>query len=175
MILIDRAGPAEGTSYGNGGVLASCSVVPVTVPGLLAKAPRMLLDPTGPLFLKWAHLPRLAPWLYRYLRNGNAEAVRRRAAALAPIIGDSLADHLDLSDGTPAARYVVPSDYLFLYRDRAHYQGDAFAWEIRRALGFDWDVLEGPALRDYDPAWSPAFGCAARFGGHAKHGTTVYR
>ncbi|MCP5101671.1 MAG: FAD-dependent oxidoreductase, partial [Chloroflexi bacterium] len=31
--LIDREGPAAGTSYGNGGVLASCAVVPVNAPG----------------------------------------------------------------------------------------------------------------------------------------------
>ena len=31
VILIDRKGPGEGTSHGNGGVLASCAVVPVTV------------------------------------------------------------------------------------------------------------------------------------------------
>ena len=35
VVLIDKAGPAEGTSFGNGGVLASCSVIPVTVPGLI--------------------------------------------------------------------------------------------------------------------------------------------
>ena len=33
VILIDRKGPGEGTSHGNGGVLASSSIVPVTVPG----------------------------------------------------------------------------------------------------------------------------------------------
>ena len=33
VTLIDKAGPGEGTSHGNGGVLASCSVIPVTVPG----------------------------------------------------------------------------------------------------------------------------------------------
>ncbi|RZW06054.1 MAG: FAD-dependent oxidoreductase, partial [Rhodobacteraceae bacterium] len=33
VTLIDRKGPAEGTSHGNGGVLASSSVIPVTVPG----------------------------------------------------------------------------------------------------------------------------------------------
>ena len=32
VTLIDKSGPAEGASYGNGGVLASCSVVPVTTP-----------------------------------------------------------------------------------------------------------------------------------------------
>src|SRR5690606_5733571 len=62
-ILIDRGEPGSGASFGNGGVLACCSIVPVNVPGLLGKAPRMLLDPDQPLFLKWGYLPRLAPWL----------------------------------------------------------------------------------------------------------------
>ena len=67
VVLIDKAGPAEGTSYGNAGVLASCSIVPVTVPGLMMKAPGMVLDPMSPLFLKWGYVPRLMPWLMRYI------------------------------------------------------------------------------------------------------------
>ena len=90
VTLIDRAGPAEGTSFGNGGVLASCSMVPVTVPGLLTKAPRMLFDPNQPLFLRWGYLPRLLPWLVRYLRNANAADTKRIAGAVAPIVADSL-------------------------------------------------------------------------------------
>ena len=168
VILIDRKGPGEGTSHGNGGVLASCSIVPVTVPGLLRKAPRMLFDPNQPLFLKWRYLPKLAPWLIRYLGHANADAVRRRAAALAPIIGDSLAEHQALAAGTGAEKWLHPADYLFLYNDRRHYEGDAFGWSVRAENGFEWDLLEGAAFRAYDPAFSPAFGCAARLKDHGR-------
>ena len=51
VTLVDRGGPASGTSYGNAGVLAAAAVVPVTVPGLIGKAPGMLLDKNQPLFL----------------------------------------------------------------------------------------------------------------------------
>ena len=168
VTLIDRLGPGEGTSHGNGGVLASCSIVPVTVPGLLRKAPKMLFSPDQPLFLKWSYLPKLAPWLIRYLRHANADAVRHRAAALMPIIGDSLADHQALAAGTRAERWLVPSDYLFVYNDRAHYEGDAFGWQVRRENGFDWDVLEGAAFKDYDPAFGPSLQCAARLSDHGR-------
>lgn len=168
VILIDRKGPGEGTSHGNGGVLASCSIVPVTVPGLLRKAPRMLFDPNQPLFLKWGYLPKLAPWLLRYLGHANAGAVRRRAAALAPIIGDSLAEHQALAAGTGAERWLHPADYLFLYNDRRHYDGDAFGWSVRAEHGFDWDILEGAEFRAYDPAFSPGLSCAARFRDHGR-------
>ena len=40
VTLIDKGEPGMGTSFGNGAILASCSVVPVTVPGLAMKGPK---------------------------------------------------------------------------------------------------------------------------------------
>lgn len=168
VILIDREGPAAGTSHGNGGILASCSVVPVTVPGLVWKAPYMLFSPNQPLFLKWGYVPRLLPWLVNYLGHAKADAVRHRAAAMSKIVGDSLADHQALAAGTGAEKWIVPSDYLFLYRDRKHYGTDAFGWSVRKDHGIQWDILEGQALRDYDPAFGPDIGLAARCPGHGR-------
>jgi D-amino-acid dehydrogenase len=169
VILIDRADPGEGASWGNGGVLASCSIVPVPVPGLLRKAQGMLLDRDAPLFLRWSHLPRAAPWLRRHLGHATADQAERTARALLPIIGDSLADHQALASGTPAERWIRPCDYTFVYPDRAAFQDDAFAWNIRRDNGFAWDEIEGPALRAYAPALSEtAAGFAARLEGHGR-------
>ncbi len=168
VLLIDRAGIGEGASYGNGGVLASCSIVPVTVPGLLAKAPRMLLDPHQPLFLKWSYLPRLLPWLRAYLRHANRADVERIAAALHPIVGDSLNDHQALAGGTGAEKWIIPCDYLYLYRDRAQFAGDAFGWSIRAAHGFRWDELAGEALARYDPAIGSDQTFAAKLPDHGR-------
>ena len=55
---------------------------------------------------------------------------------------------------------------MFLYRDRAHFEGDAFGWEIRRKHGYVWEELEGEALRAVDPAFSPSIGFAAACGDH---------
>lgn len=166
VILIDKAGPGEGASHGNGGVLASCSIVPVTVPGLLGKAPKMLLSPSQPLFLKWGYLPRLLPWLRQYLSHANVADVERIAAALTAIVGDSFNDHKALAAGTGADKWLVSSDYLFLYENRAHFEGDAFGWNIRRTHGFQWDELEGQAFHEYDPVFSKEIGFAARLADH---------
>ena len=71
VTLIDRGAPGMGTSYGNAGLLAACAMVPVTTPGLLPKAPHYLLSRNEPLFLRWSYLPRLAPWLVKYLAHAN--------------------------------------------------------------------------------------------------------
>lgn len=166
VVLVDRREPGEGASFGNAGVLASCSVVPVTVPGVAKKAPGMLFGRNGPLFLKWRYLPRLAPWLRRYLAHATADEARRIADALAPLLADSPAEHEALARGTPAERYVVRSDYRFAYPGRADYEADAFAWEIRRAHGFDWQTLEGEAARAAEPLLGPDANCLVRVPGH---------
>ncbi len=170
VILIDRKGPGEGTSYGNGGVLASCSVVPVTVPGLARKAPAMLLDPNQPLFLKWSYLPRLAPWLIRYLSHANESDVSRISDALAGIVGDSLREHQALASGTKAEKWITPCDYLYVYRDRRHFEGDRFAWNLRAAHGIRWNELEGETFRRYDPVFSDEFSFAACLEDHGRIG-----
>ena len=168
VILLDGKGIGEGASFGNGGVLASCSIVPVAAPGLLRKAPGMLLDPGQPLFLKWSYLPKLVPWLFKYLGHANAADTKRIAAAMAPLVGDSLGEHQALAAGTGAERWVIPDDYLFIYRDRAHFESDSFGWSIRKAHGFTWEELEGQAFKAYDPAFGPEQGFAARLGDHGR-------
>ena len=162
VILIDRKGPAEGASHGNGGVLASNGIVPISVPGLLRNVPGLLFGRDQPLFLKWQYLPRLVPWLTRFLGHANASDVRKRASAMTRLVGDSLAEHQDLARGTGAEKWICPADYVFLYRDRAHFEGDSFGWQIRADHGYTWQELEGTALRDYDPAFGPSIGFGAR-------------
>jgi D-amino-acid dehydrogenase len=168
VILVDRAGPAEGASFGNGGILASCSCVPVTGPGLIAKAPRMLLDPTQPLFLRWGYLPKLAPWLLKYLSHANAADTTRIAKAIAGVTADSLNDHLALAAGTGAEKWIVPSEYAYIYRDRAHFQEDAFGWNLRSENGFTWEEIEGQAFRDWDGIFASDLGFAAKFDDHGR-------
>ncbi|MCP5156426.1 MAG: FAD-binding oxidoreductase [Ectothiorhodospiraceae bacterium] len=168
VTLVDRLEPGEGTSYGNAGVLASASIVPVTVPGLWKKAPGMLLDPMAPLFLRWSYLPRLLPWLARYMRHCKPAEVERIAAAQMPLVGDSLEQHQALSRGTPAERWIVPCDYFFVFADRAVYAGEPFGWGIRRRHGFELVELEGAALAEYEPELGPANRFGVRIPGHGR-------
>ena len=152
VTLIDRSEPGQGTSYGNAGVLAACSVVPVTTPGLIAKAPKLLLDPKFPLFMRWSYLPKLAPWLIRYLGHANDQDTRRIATGLTGITGDSVEQHQSLCDGGSATKYLEMSDYSFAYTDRNAFDADAYVWELRKEAGFEPMLLEGEEVREYEPA-----------------------
>lgn len=168
VTLIDKALPEDRASFGNAGVLASASVLPVTMPGLLTKLPKMVLSRTEPIFLRWLYLPRMALWAMRYLSHATASEVRRISAALYPIIGNSLEDHLALSQGTSAANFIKPSEFGVLYKNRATFEKDSFGWGIRSKLGFTWSEHEGPARDTYDPIFDKGLGFLATLKGHGQ-------
>ncbi len=151
VTLVDRQQPGEGTSYGNGGILAACAVVPVPAPGMMPKAVSMLLRPDGPLFLRWSYLPRLLPWLIPYLRTGTSETLGKIAAALGHLLTDTVEQHRALADGTPAQRWISTGDYLYLYRRRANFDGDSLGWRLRREQGITGEAVDRAGLVALDP------------------------
>jgi len=168
VTLIDRQITKQAASYGNAGVLAASGVIPITVPGLVGKAPKMLFNPLQPLFVRWPYMVRMLPWLKKYLSHCNLGHVNQVALALQPLVKDSLKFHQQLSDGTPAAQFVNPDDYNFLYESMDAYQSDAMAWGLRRELGYEWDILQGPAVAEYDPAMANTKGVLVRLGKHGR-------
>ena len=71
VTIVDRLPPGEACSYGNAGVLAAWACVPHALPGVLRKAPSWLLDPLGPLVVRWRSLPRLLPWLRDFVASAH--------------------------------------------------------------------------------------------------------
>ncbi len=168
VTLIDRVPPGDTrqASYGNGGIIARCAVVPVSVPGLAWKAPRMLLDRDSPLYLRWSYLPRLIPWLVPFVLNGRRAKVETVARALDALLHDSVDQHSALAHGTPAERWLATGEYSYLYRDRAAFAQDAFGFGLRRAYGFEWEERDRATLAELDPRIGPDYGFAAVFREH---------
>ena len=156
VTLVDRQGPGEGTSHGNAGILASAAMVPVTTPGLVRKAPGYLLDPDFPLYMRWLYLPKIAPWLLRFLKNANDADTRRIARALTPLIGDSVIQHKSLVSDIGLGHWVTESDYCFAYETRAGFEAESYTWALRRDAGFEPQLIEGADVHDYEPNISPS-------------------
>ena len=166
VVLIDREGPAAGTSYGNGGVLASCGIAPVNSPGLMKTAPAMLFQADSPLFLRWSYLPKMLPWLIKYMLRANHKDARYVASALTQILHDSLEQHQALAKGTGAEKWLKPSDYVFVYDDRAAFKKESFAWSVRREMGFKWDEMNAESFNNYDPIFQGTRNFAIRMKNH---------
>lgn len=165
VTLIDRIEPGNEnqTSFGNAGILAAGSVIPVSVPGLMSKVPQMWLDKDGPLFFNPLHLPKFLPWLVPFLRNATPEGVRRIAAGLAPLVGDAVEEHEALAKGTSAAAFIRRGPYVHLYPSREAFDADKFSRDVRTELGFTFDEYDRAALIERDPHLGPAHQYAAAY------------
>jgi D-amino-acid dehydrogenase len=168
VTIVDRAGPASGTSHGNAGVLAAGAIIPVTVPGLLRRAPAMLLNRDAPLFLKWSYLPKLVPFLARYLRHATDDHVNVYGAAMSALMHDTLEQHQQLAANTPAAKYIHDDDYCFGYATRASFDADAYGWEKRRAAGYKFEIINGAEHATFDPVYGNAFDTVVRCKNHGR-------
>lgn len=168
VTLIDREGVASATSHGNAGILAAAAVVPVTEPGLLKKAPRMLFSPNEPLFLRWPYLPRLLPFLTSFLANANLKDMERISRGLADMMHDTVDQHIALASGTPAERYLKPGDYLFVYDNEKQFHKDALAWNVRKNVGLEFEELDASGVAAHQPDIAGKFGYGVRLPNHGR-------
>jgi len=168
VTLMDREGPAAGASYGNAGVIASGSLIPITAPGLLRKAPGMLFSPNQPLFLRWRYLPKLLPFLRHYLKHANVRSVERISDGLSDLLHDATDQHLALATGTSALNYLDNMDYLFGYSDKAAFDADKFSWDVRKRRNVDFEPMNAQTLADYDPALKGRFNYGVKCKNHGR-------
>ena len=168
VTLVDREGPASGTSHGNAGVLAAGAVIPVTTPSLFKAAPGMLLRRNSPLFLRWSYLPKLLPFLGKYMRHANDAHVDHYGAAMSSLLHDTYDQHLALSRGTPAARFLSDEDYCFGYKTHADFLADSYSWRKRDAAGVTYEVVTGQEYAVDDPIFGSAFETVVRCKNHGR-------
>lgn len=165
VTLVDRLDPGDPgqTSFGNAGLLARGSVVPVQEPGLIWRAPGMLLDRDAPLFLRMGYLPKLLPWLVPFLRSGSVARLDRIVPAIWALTRDTVEAHRALAAGTEAAGLIETGSYAYLFADRAAFAHDAAAYRRKAAQGLVWEERDAAGL---DPHLGPDYRFATVFPEH---------
>ena len=154
-----EAGGEQAASYGNGCWLSTMSVIPPAGPGTWRKVPGYLRDPLGPLSIRWRYLPRVAPWLVRYLAAGWTEArVLAAARALQPLLADAPRLHRRLADEAGVGTLIEQTGLMYVYPDRAAFLAEAMAFRVRAAVGVRWLELEAHEMRQREPALDRRYG-----------------
>ncbi|WP_321337283.1 FAD-binding oxidoreductase [Breoghania sp.] len=160
--LIDPVEPGspDQTSYGNAGMLARASFMPVASASLVRKAPAMILDPGSPLYMRWSYLPRLLPWLIPFFRNLARDRWVPITEGLAQVTYDCNDQHMALARGTGAERHIQRGECVTLYRREQEYLSDRLSIETRRKFGIEPRSIDRNELRERDPNLGPAYSFA---------------
>ena len=159
VTLIDPGEPGgiQAASYGNAGWLSSHSVIPPAEPGAWKKVPKYLMDPLGPLAIRWPYLPKVLPWLIRYLWSGWTEAkVEETARALRPLLKDAPSLHRKLAEEAGVSDLIERNGVMHIFPSRTPFDAD-LGWRVRKRVGIGWIELSADEMRQREPDLDPRY------------------
>ncbi len=165
VTVIDRVGPGEGCSFGNAGGVAFGEIMPTVHPRIFRKLPGWLMDPLGPLNIRWRYLPKALPWFLAAARNATPgrveEIVQARAALGLRVVGD-----FETVLGDAGRKdLLVYRETLRLYDEESQFSAEAAERETKARLGFPCEIYSGDEAREMEPAIGKQVIRAATHGG----------
>jgi D-amino-acid dehydrogenase len=152
VTIVERGEPAAGASGHNGGIFAVDECVPTGTPEVIRSVPRMLRDPTSPLSIQWRYLPRLVPWLGRFVLASRSSRVEEIAVALQNLTARGIEAYQPLVEGSDAAALVHQGGMVFAYESADGFAASAPIRELRARHGVTFEVLDAAGLAAFDPA-----------------------
>lgn len=155
--LIDRRAPGQETSYGNAGVIARSSLMPMNNPGLWANLPKLLTNRTATLRYSIPFLMRNAGWAVGFLARARKSVFEETAAALDSLIRLSTDAHMELIKAAGAQDRLNDKGWIFLYRSNAGFKGAEFARKAFDQFDVDTETLDRFELQDLEPGLKPIF------------------
>ncbi|HTC08480.1 MAG TPA: FAD-binding oxidoreductase [Acetobacteraceae bacterium] len=163
VTLIDKDAPGHAASFGNSASIGLASVPPLGMPGMLRDLPRMLLDPMHPLVIRWRHLPQTLPWLLRFRRTLAPDRVEAIAGARAALLSQASTAYDGLLSELGRPDLIRHTGLIFAYESRDAFVASRGGIALRRRYGIEARELDGPALREMEPALSERVVCGVHY------------
>lgn len=157
VTVFERDPDARPASTGNAGLIALAEVSPLARPGIITKAPRWLLDPLGPLAVRFRDLPALTPWLMRFVASARPDRVAAAAAALSWLMSSALGDHQELARRGGLSGHMRRTGALYVTGSETGYRAAKPEWDERTEHGIPVAELSANQARKLVPALTGPF------------------
>ncbi|MES2973971.1 MAG: FAD-dependent oxidoreductase [Pseudomonadota bacterium] len=151
ITFIDPLDAGEACSFGNAGSLSPSACLPVGMPGMWRRVPRWLLDPLGPLTVRWSYAPRVVPWLISMLRHSTPQEVTRIATSLRTLLEPIFDSYGPMLEHAGAGHLVKRSGCLYVYSSREAANQWRWGMNLRRSLGVQLVDVEREELEALEP------------------------
>ena len=156
VLLVDRLPPGEGCSMGNAGHFATDVILPLASFETLLKVPILLMDPLGPLSIKWSYFPQLLPWLMRYAWAAMPHKTRGTIAALKVLNRPSITRYQHLLNRTGLNSLTTQRGALTVYNSEAAAKKNTKHMLFVKQHGVKVEQLSGEQVRELEPCLSPS-------------------
>lgn len=152
--LVDARGVGEACSFGNAGHIAVEHIFPLATPSLLAQLPALFFEKNGPLSLRWSYLPRLAPWLVRFLWAARPAQVTRGLKAISTLNGKALESYRLLEERFGLDGLLKEEGTIAVYQNERLLEATGRERNTLAEHGISTALLDQTALRAFDPQLS---------------------
>ena len=151
VTLFDREEPgSQAASYGNAGHFSPYASVPVNRPDILTDVPAMLLSSTGPLALKWNHVPKMIPWFLKFLKNCSTKNMMHTAKYMHQILNIALPAYDELFEEIDLSGLVENKGIMYIWNDQ-NLKSRELEMNIRNEIGAEQQLLNKKEIHDLEP------------------------
>ena len=158
VVLVDRRGAGEETSYGNAGLIQREGVVPYGFPQDLGLLIRYGLNNNIDAHYHLSALPRVASFLARYWWHSNTRRHEVIARSYAPLIENSVSEHADLIKAAGAEHLIRKDGWTEAFRTPEKRDAEyAEAARLAREYGISYKTLDAAELQAAEPHLSTEF------------------
>lgn len=157
VALVDRRGVGEETSFGNAGIIEGNTYFPYPFPLKIGALLKIAFKQAPEANYHLSHLPKLAPWLFAYLRHSTGEALFEFAERMRPLFAASIAEHEKLMHEAKAERYLRTNGWLKVYRTASAFDESKADLEAIAAAGLAFEPLDLNGAMALEPGLSPVF------------------
>ena len=156
VVLVDRRGAAEETSFGNAGLIQREGVYPYGFPHDFGALARYALNRTIDAHYHPSALPTLAPFLWKYWRHSRPARHAEVAKRYARLIEHCVSEHESLAREAEASALLRRTGWLKVFRtprERDRRFAEAERWH--REFGINYRALDASALQEMEPHLAP--------------------
>jgi D-amino-acid dehydrogenase len=157
VVLLDRGGPGEETSYGNAGVIEGNTIFPPAFPSNLATLLRVAFKRATEANYHLSFLPRVAPWLFAFRKFSRLDRLAETARAMRPLFARAVAEHETLLAEAGAERYLRREGWLKLYRTESRFAALRLELDLACEFGIAFQPLDVDGARALEPGLQPLF------------------
>lgn len=157
VTLIDRKEPGRETSYGNAGVLAASSILPLNNPSLYAKIAGYLGNRHPALNLSWRRAFSRPGWLLRFLWEARLSQGAARIAALQALTASTVERHRALMAEAGVSHRLRETGTLKLWRTEAGHEAARAEHDFLAHHGIESQILDRQGISGIEPNLKPIF------------------
>jgi D-amino-acid dehydrogenase len=152
VLLVDKRGPGEETSYGNAGLIQREGVYPYGFPHDFGALIRYAMNNTVDAHYHWSAIPKLAPFLFSYWMHSRASQHEAIARKYATLIEHCVTEHDALAQEAGATALLRRKGWMKVFRTAAQQDlrlAEAARW--KRDYGLNYASLDAATLRAEEP------------------------